>query len=657
MKISLITKAVSISLLIILVGFSLTVTWSLRHLNQAFASVEFFTQQKDRFYADISQPVFLYLANGDATLLAAIDRNVQQISQQIAADTTLSDVMKVPFGAVLEQVRQSIVVELTSAGKLADPQILLINNEQQMSRQLQSLLDYVTEAQSAAQAEKQRYWQLIAKTQGTLLNLSRARQSFFAANGAISPEILKRQHQQLLDLQDDWQQLPLLGVMKDSGQEQSDFEFRSSSANQAQAEDQAQEPIGEIQTLMQRYGKELENAQQLAQQKNAARSKVSSQMQILLQQLKQLEAQITRDYQFYESSLYGIVAICVLLLALISSLMIVIKSHLAKIISQICIYIDKLANGDLRSSFDTQSRIAEIKHLEQSLAQLHDYFNLLIRDVNHESSVLNNYWQTILLVAQSLESIIAEQQHATEQAAQQMNQLSASFKDVAQNAAESQAATTLARQLIDQGLQQMQGTHLQVNTLTQVMNETAQALRLLQQDAKAIEGVLSVIQGFTEQTNLLALNAAIEAARAGEHGRGFAVVADEVRKLASHTAESADQIQALVEKLNQATRTTVGLMSSQQASADKTTLAVEQVFQAFGGIKDSVNDIFTQSHKIAETSRQQSQVTEQIAQNFVHTAELAKQTTREAQNNKLSATAIAEVNLNLQKLIAQFKVT
>jgi hypothetical protein len=278
MKISHITRAVSISLVFILVGFSVAVTWSLQHLNRAFASVEFFTQQKDRFYTDISQPVFHYLANGDATLLTAIDHNVQEISQQIAADATLSEAMKSPFEALLEQVRQSIVVELTSAGKLADPQILLINNEQQISRQLQSLIDYVTEAQSAPPAEKQRYWQLIARTQGTLLNLSKARQSFFVANKTLSPENIKRHHQLLLDLLTDWQQLPLLGVMKDSGTGDSDFELRSATADKPQAEDKAQEPIGEIQTLMQRYGKELDNAQQFAEQKLAARSKVTEQM-------------------------------------------------------------------------------------------------------------------------------------------------------------------------------------------------------------------------------------------------------------------------------------------------------------------------------------------------------------------------------------------
>lgn len=656
MRISRIAKTVSVVLVIVLLGFSAAIVWSLQHLNRSFGSVEFFTRQKDHLYTTVTLPAFSYLANGDVALISALEKNLQQTAQQLAEDATLPERMKQPFSALLEEVRASIVVELVSAGKLADPQILLINNEQQIAKNLQLLADYVDSAEAASSADRQRYWRLLVKSHSVLSNLARARQSFFASGKDASLEYLKRNHQQLLGLLDNWQQLPLLGVLKSQAREADDLELGLPSRRETQAQDRGEEPIAEINSLIQRYGKELSNAQQFVAQKQEVRQKVGQRLQEFQQKLIELEAEITADYQIYERSLYLIVGGFVVLLCLISLLSIVLKLHLAKITSEISDYIDKLANGDLRSRFSMQSRISEINYLQQSLTKLHDYFDRLIGNINQQSSVLNNYGQNIRQVAQSLESIIADQQQATELAAFQMNQLSASFKGVAQNAVESQASTTVARQLIDQGVEQMQGTHLQVMALAGVMDETAQALQLLQQDASAIEGVLGVIQGFTEQTNLLALNAAIEAARAGEHGRGFAVVADEVRKLASHTANSAEQIRSLVDKLNRATRTTVGLMTSQQAAARNTTQAVEQIYNNFGGIKQSMGDIFSQSHNIAAASQQQSIVSQQIADNFVHVTQLARQTTSEAQNNRLSANAIAEVNHNLKQLIAQFKV-
>ncbi|WP_446811342.1 methyl-accepting chemotaxis protein [Methylomonas sp. 2BW1-5-20] len=654
MKISHISKLISFSLIVILLGFLISVSWSLRHLSHSFATVEFFGQQKAIFYTQISQPIFAYLASGETTLLHDIEHNAQQAIENVQKKADLSGDVKTPFIALLNAVLQSIGVELTSAGKLADPQVLLLNNEHQLSVHLQTLLNYVAQAHSAPQTDKQNYWQLLGQIQGCLFNLSKARQSYFTAGKGASPEQISRRLQDMLVKVEELKKLPLLGVM--SKQKRDSDEFSLGEIKSSLAEDIAIEPLSEIAGLTQRYGKELENAQRLYRQKLESQAKIGRQMQELQQKLTVLEADVTKDYQFYERTLYIIIGVCALLLIVISTMMIALKRHLAAAISQISDYIDKLANGDLRIAFVLQSKISEIQTLTYSLTKLHNYFNELIASINHESSVLDNYGQNILLVAQSLENIIADQQTATEAAAYQMQELSSSFRHVAQNAAESKTATTLARNLTDQGMEQMQNTHQHVIFLVREMEETAAALTLLQNDAAAIENVLGVIQSFTEQTNLLALNAAIEAARAGEHGRGFAVVADEVRKLATQTASSADQIRSLVEKLNRATNNTVTLMASQQAAVRNTTQAVETVHQVFSGIKESISHIFSQSHSIATASEQQSQVSEQIAGSFLHTADLAKQTSSEAQSNKLSATAISTVNAKLQHLISQFKV-
>ncbi|MCQ8129054.1 methyl-accepting chemotaxis protein [Methylomonas rivi] len=655
MKIQQISKLVTLSLVLVLMSFGVAVSWSLNHLNQAFKMVEFFGQQKDRIYNDINQPVYAYLYSGDTLLLSNLERNLDRLKDSLQANDALSDTVKNALAQMLNEIRQTALPKLAAAGKLANPQLLLLNNEKQVSAHLQTLLDYVERAGSAPADRRHAYLLLVGQAQSALQGLSGMRQRYFSESGPGKPDSMQNYLRQLNASATALQQLPLLGVMQTQTNDEAMFTL-GDSGPRAEAEDMALEPLAEIHSLLQRYQKDLDIAGNIVANKIDTQADINRQMQVFNQKLQTLQSEINGEYQYYETLLYGIMAACMLLIVLASGLMLAIKQHLALIISHVTDYVDKLANGDLSASIALASKVSEIKQLETSLKKLHDYFKLLIGNIDGEISTLANFGGNIEQVARNLNNIIADQRQATEMAARQMNELSLSFKAVAANAAESQTSTTAAQNLIEQGVDHIGHTNRQVADLARVIDNTAEALLQLQRDAKAIESVLGMIQGFAEQTNLLALNAAIEAARAGEHGRGFAVVADEVRNLAGNTAQSANQIQALVEKLGKATHSTVELMTDQQKAADQTTQAMQQVDAIFNGIKQSMELTYRKSARIAEATVEQLQMTEQLAHNFENTAELSRQTTAAAQTNIVSASSLAGVCDNLRQLIVKFKL-
>lgn len=179
MKISEISKLVTFVLIIVLIGFGVAVSWSLNHLNKAFGMVEFFGQQKDKIYIDLNQPIFNYLQSGDTTLLTEIEHNLEKLQNNIQANDALANEVKNTLIQLLNEIQQSALPELTAAGKLAEPQMLLINNEQQLSAHYRTLLAYVEKAGTTASSDQRGYLLAIGQAQSALQTLSRARQSYF----------------------------------------------------------------------------------------------------------------------------------------------------------------------------------------------------------------------------------------------------------------------------------------------------------------------------------------------------------------------------------------------------------------------------------------------------------------------------------------------
>lgn len=654
MKITHISRLVTIFLVLVIVFFIVAVSWSLRHLSEAFQMVEKYGQLKTQVTRQVHIPINAYLDSADATLLSKIDGNILQLQQKAQQDADLPPNVREAVTKLLASIQQAVMVDLRAAGKMAGPQILLINNEKQLAEEIASLAGYAERTHNLDAAAKVRYFMTLNEMQFTLQRMATSRQSFFTKQNPATLVLLETYLQELQGNLTVLTGYPPLAIyeQRQSVDEMADLLGWSEGAETKH--DVSREHIDEIASLIKRYPKEIRNARRFIEQKIAGRAETAEKMNQLQQRLEQLGQTVADDYQAIENRLYGMIALSLSLIVGIGGAMLLLMRHIAAIIGKTSAYVDQMASGDLRSSFIVSSKISEVIRLSRAIAQLKEYFKHLIGNIHRESATLNRCQQAVIEGGDQVEKIVARQQRLSIGSAEQMNQLLLSFQDVANNAGETLDATTSTLEGIEGGMDKMRQTQQQVNTLANATDQTATALRQLQLDVKDIERVLEMIRGFTEQTNLLALNAAIEAARAGEYGRGFAVVADEVRKLASHTALSAAEIQQLVEKLNSAANKTADYMQIQQRSSKHSVQAVEAVSEEFTAMYSSINAIREKNALIAAAAEQQSAVAADVAKGIRETADASGDSLLEAQKNKASAEELTRVVNNLEALVSQF---
>ncbi|WP_371917452.1 methyl-accepting chemotaxis protein [Pseudomonas sp. M30-35] len=250
---------------------------------------------------------------------------------------------------------------------------------------------------------------------------------------------------------------------------------------------------------------------------------------------------------------------------------------------------------------------------------------------------------------------VQEQKLETEQTATAMHEMAATVQEVAQNADQASVAAREADQEAQQGNLVVQQAVGQINSLAGEVEQSAQAIQALNLESERIGSVLEVIRSVAEQTNLLALNAAIEAARAGEQGRGFAVVADEVRALAQRAYSSTEEIEALIAGLQSMAKDAVTQMDSSLSLTQRTVVLAAQAGDALGRITQSVSTIEQMNHQIAAAAEEQSSVAENISESITRVRDIGEQSASASEQTAESSAELARLGVELQGLVKRFR--
>lgn len=307
----------------------------------------------------------------------------------------------------------------------------------------------------------------------------------------------------------------------------------------------------------------------------------------------------------------------------------------------------------LRLSEEGKDELSDIsRSFNRFIAGIHN----LIIETNDKAIQLSSEGKQMTYASIETSKGMEKLQSQTDNITQAISEMQSTVKDVANHAENAALAAKQSDDDAKQVEQVVNESKMSINSLAKGVSEASEALVSLEQNTENVGSILDVIRGIAEQTNLLALNAAIEAARAGEQGRGFAVVADEVRTLAGRTQESTEQIQNMITELQKGSNAAVSVMAQSREQADASVAHAEQASEALSRIAGSISNISNMATQIASSMDQQAEVSDDITSSISNISDAAQSTSSNAEQSHLASKQVLGHAQTLTKTMGDFKV-
>jgi methyl-accepting chemotaxis protein len=371
-------------------------------------------------------------------------------------------------------------------------------------------------------------------------------------------------------------------------------------------------------------------------------------------QVAKVESEIDERVSTIVTSVVVIAAVLLVVFGLVG---LSLANALVRPLQRIKANLDDIAagEGDLTRRLVVESH-DELGELAGSFNRFVEKIHGLVRQIVDMTGQLTGLVSEVAAQAQRSEQAMERQRHETDQVATAINEMSAAAHEVARSA---QGAAEAAQQTDQEGQaakQVVDGSITRIHALVGDIRSSGLSLDSLQQDVQSIVSVLGVIRSIAEQTNLLALNAAIEAARAGEAGRGFAVVADEVRALASRTQQSTQEIQGMIDRLQQGTQDAVTAMRRSSDAGDTTSNQASQAGASLDAIAGLIGTINAMNAQIASAAEEQTAVAEEINRSVYQIAVGVDSVAEETRHGAETARSLSQLGDSLGGLVRQFRI-